>query len=265
MMVQNEFSAEQSLTEPLVSVVMPAYKCERYISKAIESVIQQTYTNWELIVINDDSPDSSEAIAQEYAKKNSRIRVIHQIPNAGCAEARNMGISHANGKYIAFIDSDDEWVATKLEKQIQLLKIQKAQIAYTSYDFIDENNTSIKKPFIVAAQTNYKKMLGRNELGCSTVIVEANLLQKYRFEKAYYHEDYVLWMKLLKIPVKAVGATEVLTHYRVISSSRSYDKKKAAKHRWIIYRKALHLSFYASVCAFIKYAVNAVKKHYLVN
>lgn len=262
MKAQNKAFSITTETEGLISIVMPAYKCERYISKAIESVISQTYTNWELIVVNDDSPDNSAAIAQEYAEKDGRIRIVHQIPNAGCAQSRNLGIDEAKGEYIAFLDSDDVWVATKLEKQINLLKEKEAQIAYSSYDFIDENDISIKTPFIVEAATDYKKMLGRNEIGCSTVLLEASLLQDYRFQKEYYHEDYVLWMELLSLPVKAVGVTEVLTHYRVISTSRSYDKKNAAKHRWKIYRGALKLSFFESAGVFIKYAVNALKKHY---
>ena len=263
MRAQNKTSVVLDESEQLVSVIMPVYNCEKYISKAIESVVYQTYTNWELIVVNDDSPDNAAAIAQEYAEKDCRIRVIHQIPNAGCAQARNLGISEAKGQYIAFLDSDDIWVMTKLEKQIRLLKEKGAQIAYSSYDFIDENDIEINKAFIVAAETNYQEMLGRNEIGCSTVVVESELLRNHSFRPEYYHEDYVLWMELLALPVTAVGVTDVLTHYRVISSSRSYDKKNAAMHRWKIYRSALKLSFFESVWAFSKYAVNAVKKHYL--
>lgn len=263
MKAQNNAYDVRTETDKLVSIVMPVFKCERYISKAIESVICQTYSNWELIVVNDDSPDNSVAIAQEYAEKDCRIRIVHQIPNAGCAQARNLGISQARGQYIAFLDSDDIWVATKLDKQVRLLKEKGAQIVYSSYDFIDENDMSIKRPFIVTAETDYKKMLGRNEIGCSTVMVETGLLQEHQFQKEYYHEDYVLWMELLSLLVVAVGVTEVLTHYRVISTSRSYDKKNAAKHRWKIYRSALKLSVFESVCAFLKYAINAVKKHYL--
>lgn len=262
MKAQNEASATNAETEDLVSIVIPVFKCERYISTAIKSVICQTYANWELIIVNDDSPDNSAAIAQEYAEKDSRIRIVNQVSNAGCAQSRNLGITEAKGQYIAFLDSDDVWVETKLEKQIQLLKEKEAQIVYSSYDFIDENDISIKKPFIVELETDYKKMLGRNEIGCSTVLVEADLLREHQFQKEYYHEDYVLWMELLSLPVKAVGVTEVLTHYRVTSTSRSYDKKNAAKHRWKIYRGALKLSFFESAGVFIKYAFNALKKHY---
>ena len=253
----------QSETDNLVSIVMPAYNCERYISRAIESVICQTYTNWELIVVNDNSPDRSADIAQEYAKNDSRVRVLHQIPNAGCAQSRNLGIAEANGQYIAFLDSDDVWIPTKLEKQISILKEKSAQIVYSSYDFIDENDKEIKKPFIVDVETDYKKMLARNEIGCSTALVVADLLHKHPFRKEYYHEDYVLWMELLALPVTAVGVEEVLTHYRVISTSRSFNKKNAAKYRWKIYRSALNLSFFESVYYFSKYAFNSVKKHYL--
>lgn len=263
MKVQNESSSVFEEAETLVSVIMPAFNCEKYISKSIDSVHHQTHKNWELIIVDDNSSDNTASIATEYTKKDSRIRVIHQIPNAGCAQARNLGISEAKGKYIAFLDSDDIWVAEKLEKQLSLLNEKKAKIVYSSYDFIDENDIGIKKPFIVATETNYKKMLGRNEIGCSTVIVDAYLLQLHMFRKEFYHEDYVLWMELLSLPVTAVGVTDVLTHYRVISTSRSYDKKNAAKWRWKIYRGALNLSIAESTWAFLKYAVNAVKKHYL--
>lgn len=247
---------------PLVSVVMPAYKCEAYIGKAIESVMGQTYPHWELIVVNDSSPDSTAAVAEEYAARDERVRVVHQIPNAGCAKARNMGIAAAKGAYIAFLDSDDVWVSDKLEKQLCLLTEKGAEIAYGTYDFIDENGEQIKRPFVVAPETNYKKMLGKNEIGCSTALVRADLLKAHPFRPEYYHEDYVLWMELLALPVTAVGLTEVVTHYRVIADSRSYDKGNAARERWRIYRGALRMSFFASAWAFVKYAVNGVKKHY---
>lgn len=259
---QNETSARYTGMECLVSIVMPVYKSESYISRSIDSVINQTYKNWELIIINDASPDNAAAIAQEYADKDRRIRVLHQNTNAGCAQARNRGISESKGQYIAFLDSDDIWVSSKLQKQLELLNENNAHITYSSYDFIDENDNSIKKPFVVEPRTDYKKMLKRNEIGCSTVMVKSELLKEHNFRKEFYHEDYVLWMELLALPIVAVGDTKVLTHYRVVSTSRSYDKKNAAKHRWIIYRRALNMSFFASVSAFFGYAFNAVKKYY---
>ena len=105
-------------------------------------------------------------------------------------------------------------------------------------------------------------MLGRNEIGCSTALITADLLREHPFKTEYYHEDYVLWLELLALPATAVGVTDVLTHYRVLSDSRSYDKKNAAKHRWKIYRNELRLSFFVSAYYFTKYAVNAVKKHF---
>ena len=245
-----------------VSVIMPAYNSEKYISAAIESVTKQTHENWELIVINDASPDNSAEIAQKYAEKDLRIRVINQKSNGGVSRARNLGIESAKGDFIAFLDSDDVWVSEKLEKQLKLLDENNAQIAYSSYDFIDENGKSIKKPFFVSKETDYKKMLGKNEFGCSTVLLKADLLKEHKFSTEFYHEDYLLWLTLLKLPVKALGVTDVLTHYRVVETSRSFDKKNAAKHRWEIYRKALKLSLFESTVAFLKYAVTAVKKHY---
>ena len=121
MKVQNESSSVIEVAGTRISVIMPAFNCEKYISKSIDSVLHQTHKNWELIIVDDNSSDNTASIASEYAKKDSRIRVINQIPNAGCAQARNLGISEAKGKYIAFLDSDDMWVAEKLEKQLNLL------------------------------------------------------------------------------------------------------------------------------------------------
>lgn len=247
----------------MISIIMPAYNSENYIAEAIESVIGQTYTEWELLVIDDYSSDQTTKIIQKYMENDTRIQLIRKKQNDGVAVTRNIGIQKAKGEFIAFLDSDDVWKSNKLEEQLKLQRKTGAAIIYCSYDFVDENNKKILKPFIVPEQTDYKSMLSSSVISCSTALIDTKLLKQHMFEPDVYHEDYVLWMKLLKIPVKAKGCLEVLTHYRQVSGSRSNDKKNAAIQRWYIYRKVLKMGRVDSSIAFIKYAFKGVKKYYL--
>lgn len=248
----------------LVSVIMPAYNAEKYIRQAIDSVRAQTYSDWELIVVDDCSNDESAKIAKSYEMIDSRIHVYRLEQNSGVAVARNYGIEKANGRYIALLDSDDVWVNNKLECQLQVLQNTQSNIVYCSYDFIDQNGVEIKKPFIVPETTNYNKMLVSSVISCSTALIESELLKKHMFKPEFYHEDYVLWMELLSVPgVKASGHTKVLAHYRQIVGSRSNSKGNAAIERWKIYRDVLGLNIIKSIIVFVMYAINGVLKYYL--
>ncbi|MCI6538113.1 MAG: glycosyltransferase [Lachnospiraceae bacterium] len=247
----------------MVSIVMPAYNCEKFIGKAIKSVQDQTWTEWELIIIDDCSTDHTYDTADTYAQKDARIRLLRQEQNSGVACARNRGIQEAKGDMIAFLDCDDAWVSAKLEKQLELQRETGAEIIYCSYDFINENDETIRKPFIVPGITNYDKMLASSVISCSTALIKTSLLKKHLFQPEYYHEDYVLWMELLAIPVRAVGNREVLAHYRQLSGSRSNNKKNAAKQRWFVYRNVLHLGMIKSLNAFAKYALLGMIKYVL--
>lgn len=248
--------------QPLVSVVMPVYNAERFLRQAIESVLNQTYQNIELIMVDDCSKDRSVQIMSEYEAQDARVHVIRNEINKGVALVRNQGIRIAKGEYIALLDSDDVWECTKLEKQITLLLKEKASIAYCSVDFIDEQDKKMKS-FIVPPTTDYREMLTRCYFICSAVVIEANLLKSHPFRSDYYHEDYLLWTELLALNAKAVGVTDVLASYRQIAGSRSHGKIKAAVNRWRIYRNALGMSFFQCSITFVRYAVGGIKKYYL--
>ena len=254
---------ERGRMEKLVSIVMPVYNAEKFLAKAIESVLGQTYRNFELFVIDDCSKDSSLHIAQTYEAQDNRIRVLKNEKNLNVAKTRNYGIQEATGEFIALLDSDDIWDPQKLERQMELLERENAGLAYCSYDFIDESGASILKPFLVPKETNFNKMLYGNDIGCSTVLIRADIFKKHLFHPDCYHEDYALWMEMLKDNVKAVGLTEVYVHYRKVTGSRSDNKINAAKERWNIFRKELKLPLWISVVAFCGYAMNGVIKHYL--
>lgn len=245
-----------------ISVIMPAYNCERFVKEAVESVLVQTYTNIELIIIDDCSTDRTYKILQDLAEVDGRIKLYKNEQNVGVARTRNFGIEHAKGRTIALLDSDDVWEPDKLELQYQLYQ-QGNRIVYCSYDFIDDQGQKIKKPFIVPKSTNFEKMLTNNVISCSTILAESNLLKGNRFSEQYYHEDYALWMRLIKIEKTAAGNTAVLAHYRLHDNSRSSKKTNAALQRWIVYREDLKLSIFKSICAFTGYAVKGLIKYYL--
>lgn len=246
----------------LISVVMPNYNGHRFIEQAIDSVLSQTYKNFELLVVDDCSKDDSLSLIKQKAQSDNRIRVISLEHNAGVANARNVGIKEAKGEYIALLDNDDLWTEDKLERQLVLAR-KGADIVYCSYDFIDEQNNSIKKPFVVPQQTDFNKMLASSVISCSTSFIKTALMQAHPFNPDFYHEDYVLWMELLRVCPTAYGDPKVLMHYRQVIGSRSNKKGNAAKERWNTYRKALNLNAITSAWVFVRYAVNGVVKYYL--
>ncbi len=247
---------------PMITVVMPNYNGQRFVEQAIDSVLQQTYRNFELIVVDDCSTDDSLKIVRRKAAEDCRIRAIALEQNDGVANARNAGIKEARGEYIALLDNDDLWVEDKLERQLDFAQ-KGADIVYCSYDFIDEQNNVIKKPFIVPRYTNFNKMLASSVISCSTSFIKTELMQEHPFKPDFYHEDYVLWMELLRVCPTAYGDQKVLMHYRQVTGSRSNKKGNAAKERWNTYRKALKLSMLESTWAFVRYAVNGAVKYYL--
>lgn len=247
---------------PQVSVIIPNYNGEKYVEQAIRSVLDQTYENFELIIVDDMSTDDSIGIINKYIKYDNRVSLIRLRKNCGVAMARNIGIKKAAGKYIALLDNDDFWEDDKLERQVNLA-MKGADIVYCSYDFVDENNNKIKKPFIVPDRTDYNKMLTSSVISCSSCFIKSDLLKDHLFKTQYYHEDYLLWMELLKLNVVVLGDSKVLMHYRQVKGSRSNKKVNAAKERWNIYRKALGLNRYKSILSFIQYALKGVIKYYL--
>ena len=246
----------------LVSIIMPAYNCERYIEIAIRSVMKQTYQSWELLIIDDGSTDSTCEIANNMAQQDGRIRFIQNPENMGVAKTRNRGLDLAKGDYVAFLDSDDFWNPEKLSVQLQRVKDTGAELSYTSYAIVDEHGELSRAAYIVPESINFNSLLGENVIGCSTVLLSGELAKKYRFATDFYHEDYCLWLNILRDGYLAVGCKEVLTDWRLIANSRSFNKRKSAMNRWRIYRKHLQLSLPISIVAFASYAFGGWKKYY---
>lgn len=244
----------------LVCVIMPAYNAERFIETAIRSVMAQTYTNWELIVIDDCSKDATVDIVERLALEDERVTLLRNEENQGVAKTRNRGLDLCKGSYVAFLDSDDIWYPEKLEKQLVRMKAAGADIGYCSYSLINVENEKIHD-YLVPEQVTYEKLLKENVIGCSTVVLSANLARNYRFQLEFYHEDYVLWLQLLKAGYVAAGCSEVLANWRYLENSRSFNKWKSAKNRWKIYRKYLKLPLAKSTFLVCNYAVAGLKKY----
>lgn len=252
---------DETTIHPLVSVVMPAYNAEKYIDQAISSVISQTYTKWELLIIDDCSTDGTAKIAECFASQDSRIRLLRNSQNMGVARTRNRGFDIAKGEWIALLDSDDVWHKEKLEKQLAVASCTEADIVYCSYSLMDENAGHLSD-FIVPETTSYNDMLKESVLSCSTVLLRRSILMQHRFSAEYRHEDYVFWLELLRSGYRTAGSKDVLAKYRVAKGTRSNDKLKSARNRWLVYRKVEGLPLRKSVYAFVVYAFRGAVKYW---
>lgn len=250
------------MSQVKVSIILPNFNTEEFIKEAIESVINQTFTSWNLIIIDDCSTDNSFEIAKSYEQKDSRIKVFKNDKNLGVAETRNRGILLTNSEWIAFLDSDDLWSKDKLSLQIDLAQKTNSNFIYGNYQFIDECGAS-RKVIFCPNRINYKDLLKGSDIACLTVLVKACILKKYKFQNQF-HEDYLLWLDILKTEhLTAYGVPEILGKYRRRPNSRSAKKFLCAKAQWDIYRKYLELSFHKSFYYFVHYAFKGISKHWI--
>lgn len=246
---------------PLVSVVMAAYNAERFIEKAIRSVMEQTYSHWELWVIDDCSLDNTRPIVRRLAEEDTRIHLLENPENLGAARTRNQGLDVCNGAYVALLDSDDLWYPQKLERQIALAEQTEADILYCSYAIIDENDQKKCNDYIVPESTDFDAFLAESVIGCSMSMLSRTIVDRYRFTTDFYHEDLALWLRLLQDGFQALGIRDVLGAYRVMPGTRASNKVNSALNRWRILRKYLCLPFCKSSAAMVRYMFLGVRKY----
>ncbi|GIN96857.1 glycosyl transferase [Siminovitchia terrae] len=245
----------------LVSIIMPAYNAEKYIAYSIESIIAQDYPNWELLVVDDCSNDGTRKILEKYSNLDNRIKLISLDNNCGVAKARNIAINNSNGKYIAFLDSDDIWHPDKLTEQISFMSKNNYPFSFTSYELIDAEGQETKKIINAPPKVDYQGLLKGNIIGCLTVVIDKGHYQNISMP-VIKHEDYATWLQLLKGGSTAYGMSKVLAQYRKTNTSVSSNKVKSVLWTWNIYRSYLQLGLFKSVFCITSYAVNAFKKHY---
>lgn len=248
--------------EELVSIVVPVFNSEKFIKETIKTVESQTYHNWELILVNDCSTDSSEQIIREYEEDDKRIKLINLETNSGAAIARNTGMKNAKGKYIAFLDADDLWKKEKLEKQIKFMKENNYDFTFTGYEFADENGNNLGKIVNIPKKINYKQALKNTTIFTSTVIFNVDNLGKELISMPNVRrgQDTATWWKVLKTGVIAYGLNESLSLYRRSNNTLSSNKIKALKRTWNLYRNVENLPFLTSLYNFCWYCFNAVKR-----
>ena len=241
---------------------MASYNREKYIGESIRSVIEQTYSDWELIISDDGSNDKTCYIVEEYAKEDSRIKLIISPENLGAAHARNLALCEAKGRYIAYLDSDDLWNERKLEKQLKFMDSKKCGMCYTSYDIIGPTG-EFRKTIHVPKTIDYNHFL-MAPLTCShTVMFDTKIVSRDLLKMPnVIPEDAATWLNILRNNIMGFGINESLAKYRRHSETVSNNKIKAIKNTWNLYRKIERLSLLYSAKCFISYCINAIKKYW---
>ncbi len=245
----------------MVSVIVPCYNCEKLVVETIESIINQSYTEFEIIAIDDCSKDNTLNILKKLSAMDSRITVLKNENNLGVALTRNHGVEVAKGDYIAFLDSDDVWHKDKLQIQMEYMLKNNVDMTATSYDLYDETMEKLISSYEVVEQISYKTLLNENVIGLSTVVIKKEVFNKFKMTNKYIHEDYELWLKLLKNGFKIVGIKKPLVKYRVLYSSRNASKLNSLKGRVkILYYEENINPFLIFKYSFV-YAVKGVIKY----
>tara|TARA_B100000767_G_C19765737_1_gene537413 strand:+ start:2217 stop:2984 length:768 start_codon:yes stop_codon:yes gene_type:complete len=248
-----------------ISIITPSYNSAEYIEETIQSVLNQTYEKWELILVDDFSYDNTVSIIESFISLDSRIKLIKNTENKGAAFTRNTAISESKYSYLAFLDSDDIWVKEKLEKQFFFMKSNKIAFSFSGFDIIDKigNFTGKSVDTSQKGAFSYEDMLLKKAtLGCSTVMLNRSKFNGLmNIPSIRTGQDYAFWLKLLKnTDEKAHVISLPLTKYRITPNSISRNKIKKARRQWFIYRNIEHLSFLKSCFCFCFYVFRAIFK-----
>lgn len=245
----------------LISIITPCYNAAAVIAETIESVLAQTYQNWELLICDDCSTDNSVAVIKSYCEKDSRIKLYSTPKNTGTpAEPRNIALNNAKGEFIAFLDADDQWFPNKLEEQIEFSDKSGYDFVYSDYEKISWNGVRDNRIIKMRKIANYSNMLLTSNVPCLTAMIKRETLKGVRF-KAISNEDYVFWLEILKHGITAHNTGVIHGLYREAKNSRSANKYKVAKHHWYILRKIECLGLLKAIFCMITYAYIGLKKY----
>ena len=244
----------------LVSIMTPSYNVEAFIARTINSVLLQTYSNWELLIVDDCSKDSSATIINDYVNKDKRIKYFKTEKASGSpVKPRNIAIEKAIGKYIAFLDSDDIWLPTKLEEQLKLFDDDKVAVVYSNYEKINEKGDRSNRIIKAPADVDYHNLLKSNVIGNLTGIYDTGKVGKVYCQNIH-HEDYILWLSILKKGFIAKNTNTVTALYRVRDNSVSSNKLKVLSWQWNILRNVENISLHKAVFYFSTYVIKALMK-----
>ncbi len=251
----------------LVSVIMPCFNMERFLDRAIRSVVNQTHSNMELILIDDCSRDSSWEIANKWSKEYAWIRVLKTSKNLGPSQARNIGLDNASGEFIAFLDADDYMYPNRLERQVELLESTDYSLCYSAYQRVDENEKVLGKVSIEKFKLTYRSLLGDPCICISTLTIAKYKIADFpRFEQGLKKaEDYYLYLSLVKQGYTAIGINTPLVNYSVVKGSLSRQGLGCLPDMYKIYTKYEHKNQLVSCLLILKYLVKAAKRRSLLS
>lgn len=230
----------------LVSIITPSYNSAKYIAETIESVQSQTYTNWEMLIVDDASSDNTEQVINQFQSTDKRIRFFKLTQNSGSGVARNVGIENALGDYMTFIDADDIWFSTFIEKSIQTIQTKKVSFVFSSYKRSNEDLEFVFSDFIVPQKVTYTDILKSNSISCLTAFLDIKILGKKYMPKIRKRQDMGLWLQYLKEIPFAFGIQEPQAIYRIRENSLSRKKADLLKYQWEFYRQVEKLSIIKS-------------------
>lgn len=248
------------MNPPLVSIIVPAYNAARFIGETIKSVQSQTYKTWEMIIVDDCSHDNTCDIVESIGGADERVTLIKHARNGGPAVARNSALKAAQGRYIAFLDSDDLWLPLKLERQLEFMKNDEIIFSFTQYRRIVDRGDKHGRIIPIPLHIDYHGLLKNTAIATSTVIVDRKMSGPFQMTNTYY-DDFALWLDLLKRGITAHGLQEDLMRYRIVAKSVSRHKGKSALWVWRTYRNVEHLGMLYSAWCFVNYATRAYVKY----
>ena len=244
----------------IVSIIMPCHNGASFLRQAVDSVLDQSYKDWELLIIDDASTDGSVEVAEEYCRQDSRIRLLHTKYSTGKpATPRNVGIKAATGRFIAFLDCDDQWLSEKLEHQLPLFEKKDCAAVFSFYKKMDKDGNIRSAVVTSPAVVDFDQLLDGNCIGNLTGIYDTAKVGKV-YQKEIHHEDYLMWLQVLQKGFVACNTGTVEAYYRESDTSVSGSKLKALGWTWVIYRRELGLPLLTSTSHFIKYAFKGLGK-----
>ena len=241
----------------IVSIITPSHNSAPFISETIQSVLNQSFSDWEMIIVDDCSTDHSVEVIRSFVEVDSRIKLIQLSENSGAAVARNKAIEAALGRYIAFLDSDDLWLPDKLEKQLAFMQTNDYPFSYAAYDKIDEHG-QVFGHIGVPDRVSYPDLLKTCSVGCLTSIYDTKYFGKVYMPTNTKREDFATWLQLLKKVDYAYGLNETLAQYRVYQNQTSARKVKMAKENWRLYRELEGLNLVKASYYFSHYALRGL-------
>ena len=239
---------------------MPCYNMESYVADSIASVQRQTYPHWELLIVDDASTDGTVETVKKLAEQDEKIHFVVKNEHSGIADTRNQCIQMAQGRFLAFLDADDIWHPEKIETQLRFMSDRNVSFTYTTYDWIDEEGRTLNKFINTIGNLDYKSYLRNTIIGCSTVMVDTDIVGQVVVPNFRTSEDTATWLGILKKGHLAYAIDEPLVSYRIRRRSASSNKLKASADLWKVYRRHEKIPFFKALHYFSCYAFNAIKK-----